>query len=304
MTPLRPQEPLSLVVAGFTYGDATNLATLGGSGTGAVTYTVTNGPCVVDGTSLTATGVGSCTVSAAKAGDGFYDSATAASATITVSPRVLNVVGAKVLPKVADGTATAKIEGATLVGVVDGDDVELAGSTSGLFAETEPGTGIPVLTGMTLSGADAANYILVTPTLSGTIKPAPYIEPEPTDGDDGDETTPPADQPGDVVTTTVCELEPGSEVTVTLVGDDTVIGSATVGADGCAEVEATLPSNVVLGDATLRFAGTNTLGEQVALVKDVTVYAPVPNRAPSSRRPCRPDLRPPASRTVNLPCSP
>jgi LPXTG-motif cell wall-anchored protein len=59
-----------------------------------------------------------------------------------------------------------------------------------------------------------------------------------------------------------------------------VLGSATVGADGCAEIETTLPSDAVLGDATLTFAGTNSLGEQVTLVKDVTVYAPVPNRAP------------------------
>jgi hypothetical protein len=283
VTPLRPQDQLTLIASGFTYGDTTNLVTLGGSGKGAVTYTVTDGPCVVTGATLSATGVGSCTLSATRAGDGFYDATTAPDVTITVSPRLLNVFDATVVSKVADGTPTADIEGATLLGVVDGDDVELVGSDNGLFAQIDPGTGIPVLSGMSLGGADAGNYVLVVPSLAGTIEPAPFIEAGPgEDGGEDDETgtTPPSYQPGEVVTTTVCELEPGSEVTASLAGDDAEIGQAIVGADGCAEVTTTLPADTVVGEATLSFTGTNNLGEEVTLVKDVTVYAPVSSTAP------------------------
>lgn len=132
------------------------------------------------------------------------------------------------------------------MGVVDGDDVELVGSDSGLFAEIGPGTGIPVRSGMSLGDAYAGNYVLVIPSLAGTIEPAPLIEPVP--GEDGGSETPPAYQPGEVVTTKVCELEPGSEVTASLEGAE--LDSAIVGSDGCANVKTTLPANSVVGPAS------------------------------------------------------
>lgn len=66
-----------------TSGTAT-LSTSGGSGTGTVTYTVTTGSCVISGATLTASSsVGSCVVTATKAGDATY-SAISATVTITV----------------------------------------------------------------------------------------------------------------------------------------------------------------------------------------------------------------------------
>jgi len=62
-----------------------------------------------------------------------------------------------------DGTTTATVSGATLVGKIGSDVVNLANDTAGTFAQATPGTGITVSTTMTLTGADAGNYALSQP---------------------------------------------------------------------------------------------------------------------------------------------
>jgi len=67
------------------------LATSGGSGTGAVTYSVTDAgtaQCTVDGNKLSARSAGSCSVTAAKAGDGSFADTRSAAATIPFDVRV------------------------------------------------------------------------------------------------------------------------------------------------------------------------------------------------------------------------
>jgi hypothetical protein len=67
------------------FGGTISLTTSGGSGTGAVTYSTT-GTCSVSGSTLTVGDAGSaCTVTATKAGDSDYFSATSASQTVTVT---------------------------------------------------------------------------------------------------------------------------------------------------------------------------------------------------------------------------
>lgn len=63
----------------IAFGGTSSLSTTGGSGSGAVTYAVTAGgaTCSVSGSTLTGTGVGSCTVTATKAGDAQYNPTTA-----------------------------------------------------------------------------------------------------------------------------------------------------------------------------------------------------------------------------------
>ncbi len=83
------QAPLTLT-GGTTvvYGQTLQLGTTGGSGTGAVTYTVTNvdGQATVDATGkLTPTKVGKVKVSATKAGDASYNSITSAEVEITIT---------------------------------------------------------------------------------------------------------------------------------------------------------------------------------------------------------------------------
>jgi hypothetical protein len=75
----------------FTYGSSLRLVTAGGSGSGAVTFTVTNGTAAgcslattMTGTMLTSSSTGTCLVDAAKAGDPNFTPTTAAQQTVTV----------------------------------------------------------------------------------------------------------------------------------------------------------------------------------------------------------------------------
>jgi len=69
-------------------GGGSALSTVGGSGSGAVTWAVTAGVsvCSVSGSALTGTGVGQCTVTATRAGDANYLPATASSTVSVVNP--------------------------------------------------------------------------------------------------------------------------------------------------------------------------------------------------------------------------
>jgi hypothetical protein len=63
-------------------------------------------------------------------------------------------------PKTYDGTLSATVTACTLSGVVGGDDVHCPGGTAG-FDSASAGSGKPVtVSGLTLSGAAAANYTL------------------------------------------------------------------------------------------------------------------------------------------------
>src|SRR5690606_15118991 len=80
--------------------------------------------------------------------------------------------------KVYDGTTTATLAAAnvTVSGAVSGDDVSVAAVSTGTFGDKTVGTGKTVsASGLTLAGADAANYTLAGVTASaaiGTITPA------------------------------------------------------------------------------------------------------------------------------------
>lgn len=85
-----PQATLSVAVPSIhgTVGSSVDLSTEGGSGSGAVTFSVVGGTatgCAITGTTLSATGPGTCVVEATKAGDVTYAGATSAPVTITFS---------------------------------------------------------------------------------------------------------------------------------------------------------------------------------------------------------------------------
>jgi len=71
-------------------GTTANLSTMGGSGSGAVTYAVASGGsnCSISGSTLTGTGVGTCTINATKAADATYSAITSSDITITVTSLV------------------------------------------------------------------------------------------------------------------------------------------------------------------------------------------------------------------------
>ena len=68
------------------------LSTTGGSGSGAVTYSLVSGPCTLNGATLTGTGAGSCIVTATKAADSTYASATSSQVTVVIPAPVDCVV--------------------------------------------------------------------------------------------------------------------------------------------------------------------------------------------------------------------
>ncbi|HEV3187774.1 MAG TPA: hypothetical protein VGZ04_06970 [Acidimicrobiales bacterium] len=82
---LATQATFSLTSTNAGFGTSLTLTTSGGSGTGAVTYAVTNGTatgCVISGTSVKATSAGTCIVTATKAADSTYAAASSAATAV------------------------------------------------------------------------------------------------------------------------------------------------------------------------------------------------------------------------------
>ncbi len=90
-----------------------------------------------------------------------------------ITAKGLTVSGAAAQNKTYDGTTAAVISGATLSGVIDGDDVSFDDAASGTFATADAGSGIVVTGALTITGVDAGNYTLYQPTLSADITKAP-----------------------------------------------------------------------------------------------------------------------------------
>jgi trimeric autotransporter adhesin len=149
-----------------TYGDPAITLSATTTPTGrTVTFELISGPATISGgTTLTLTGAGEVKVQASQAGDADYAAATPVVRTFTVAPKGLTVTGTTAQNKTYDGTNTATVTGATLVGVVTGDSVSLGGATAGTFSQTGAGNSLVVTTALTLVGADAANYTLAQPT--------------------------------------------------------------------------------------------------------------------------------------------
>jgi filamentous hemagglutinin family protein len=94
-----------------------------------------------------------------------------------IDPATLIVSGVSAEDKVYDGTTAAALNtnSASVFGIIGSDDVSLeTGSASGTFATKNVGTAIAVsLSGVTLSGADAGNYVVdASPGLAANITPA------------------------------------------------------------------------------------------------------------------------------------
>jgi uncharacterized repeat protein (TIGR02543 family) len=82
-----PQETLTVTPTSGTYGSTTALSATGGSGTGAITYTVVSGNCSVSGDILSNTSAGNCVVTATKAADATFNAKTSSQVTIVISKK-------------------------------------------------------------------------------------------------------------------------------------------------------------------------------------------------------------------------
>ena len=134
------QAPLSVAAnpAALRFGGSAVLSTSGGSGSGEVAYVVTTGAdfCAVAGTTLNATGVGTCTVTATKAGDAQFEPATASTSVavsraeqaplaVTASPSSV-AFGASSALSTSGGSGTGAVSYAVTAGAAS---CSIAGST-------------------------------------------------------------------------------------------------------------------------------------------------------------------------------
>ena len=104
------QAPLTVTSTSATYGEDLTLTTEGGTGTGAVTYAVTNGTgeaTIVDGSKLHPTKAGTVSVTATKAGGDNYEDVTSAAAEITIAKATY---GAKNIPVSAKIGSTKMVD--------------------------------------------------------------------------------------------------------------------------------------------------------------------------------------------------
>src|ERR1043166_7708680 len=115
------------------------------------------------GTNKTVTATG-LALSGTTAGN-YVLSSTTATTTANITSAALSVINVSANNKVYDRTTTATLSGtAALSGVISGDTVALGGTPSASFADKSVGTNKPVtVTGYTISGADAGNYLLSQP---------------------------------------------------------------------------------------------------------------------------------------------
>jgi trimeric autotransporter adhesin len=154
-----------------TLNGAASVAALGGdvvtvAGTGSGTFANKN---VGNGKAVTVTGY---TLSGADSGN--YVIAQPTGVTANITPASLAVTGVGANNKVYDASTTATLNGTASVTALGGDVVNVTGSGSGSFATKNVGNGKAVtVTGYTLGGADAGNYVIVQPTgVTANITPA------------------------------------------------------------------------------------------------------------------------------------
>ena len=104
---------------------------------------------------------------------GNYIANTTSSTTADINPAPLSVTGIIANNKTYDGTVTATVltSSAALNGRIAGDDVLLIdNAVTAAFAGAQPGTGKAVtISGLTVGGADASNYVLNQPTAQADI---------------------------------------------------------------------------------------------------------------------------------------
>ena len=204
--------------AGVFLGDSVMLVTSGMTGTFAGKDVANNIPVTVAG----------LTLGGAQGNDYTLTQPTSAA---SITPATLTVTGIAANNKVYDSTTTATLntDNAILASVFNGDSVAVAGNGAvGLFASKDAANNIPLtVSGLTLTGAQAADYTLTQSTSSANITPAPLTVSDVTANDKTYDTT------------TAATLNIGSAIlgsvftgdTVTLSGGTGIYASKDVGND-------------------------------------------------------------------------
>ena len=171
------QAALSITSSGpATFGQNYTLTTSGGSGSGTVTFTVTDetGAATVSGNILTPTKAGTVTVTAVKAGDNNYNDVTSETITITINKGtydgtktttgsvLANWPGEVTLPAIPDGASygTPTSSDVTGLSITDGNILHYTGG-SGIVKDQTYTVTVPV------TGATNYDDYNITITLTG-----------------------------------------------------------------------------------------------------------------------------------------
>ena len=144
-----------------TYGDGAFVLSAVASSGLPISYTSSNTSVatVSDGI-VNIVGAGSTTITASQAGNSLYNVATNVDQILTVNAMSLLITGVTAANKPYDGTISAILSGGTLNGVINSDNVTIIPGT-GSFVDANVGTNKTItITGYSLGGTKAANYIL------------------------------------------------------------------------------------------------------------------------------------------------
>jgi hypothetical protein len=137
------QSPISITSLNGEPGTALSLVTSGGQGTGAVSFTVTNGTaigCAISGTSLSASSAGTCVVTVTKAADATYLSASS-TASVTFRPPAPTQTGAPTLTVAPPPKGISILDLGTPVSGVAANN-----ATTTVALKLSTGTGAPTAT--------------------------------------------------------------------------------------------------------------------------------------------------------------
>jgi outer membrane autotransporter protein len=156
--------------ASIAFSGTSTLATVGGSGTGAVSYAVTAGAsfCALSGTTLTGTGVGTCTVTATKAADANYNAATEIfDITVGKAAQTALIASASPASIAFNGTSTLATTSGSGTGAVS-YAVTAGASVCTISGTTLTGTGVGSCTVTATKAADAT-YNAATAVVDITV---------------------------------------------------------------------------------------------------------------------------------------
>lgn len=110
---------------------------------------------------------------------GNYSVPSSVTTTASITTKRLTVSGVTANDRDYDGTtgATLNMSAAQLVGVIPNDNVLLAGTGAGLFADKNAGSNKAVtVSALGLSGSDAGNYLLIQPSgVTASIRQVPLL---------------------------------------------------------------------------------------------------------------------------------
>jgi len=169
----KASQTVSLHLPGsLSYKESGSFSASASSGLDVSITALTPSICTISDHTLTAIAAGTCRVQATQSGNTNYTAADPAEAELNIAAQPLTLSGLTAT-KTYDGDTSAAVTGTPeLVGVLDGDQVTLAGEISGAsYDSVRAGSRIVTVNGLSLEGEQAGNYRLIT-TIAGEITQA------------------------------------------------------------------------------------------------------------------------------------